>query len=99
VIVLAVLDAAYAAGIRYVDAARSAGGPRFLAAWLAARDRRRRDRLEVGLPLRRRLEDGRRDARVKDHSLAAFTQQWATSASGRAGRDLPRALGDAGQRR
>jgi aryl-alcohol dehydrogenase-like predicted oxidoreductase len=35
----AVLDAAYAAGVRYFDVARSYGqGERFLASWLAARD-------------------------------------------------------------
>src|SRR5438552_1673719 len=34
----AVLDAAFAAGVRYFDAARSYGdGERFLASWLAAR--------------------------------------------------------------
>ena len=37
-VVAEVLDAAYAAGIRYIDAARSYGrAEEFLAAWLAAR--------------------------------------------------------------
>ena len=98
------LDAAYAAGIRYVDAARSYGrAEEFLAGWLAAHPEI--DDVVVGSKWGYRyVGDWRMDAathEVKDHSLAAFEEQWAQTprAAGRAGRGLPRALGDAGQRR
>lgn len=75
----AVLDAAYAAGIRYVDVARSYGrAEEFLASWLAAHPER--DDVRVGSKWGYRyVGDWRLDAavhEVKDHSLAAFTEQW-----------------------
>ena len=76
----AMLDAAYEAGIRYVDAARSYGyAEEFLAGWLAARPNA--DDLVVGSKWGYRyVGDWRLDAEVhevKDHSLAAFTTQLA----------------------
>ena len=54
---------AWAAGMRYLDAARSYGyAERFLASWLRARaidPAHGHRRLEVGLPVRRRVADGR----------------------------------------
>jgi aryl-alcohol dehydrogenase-like predicted oxidoreductase len=75
-----VLDAAYAAGIRYVDAARSYGrAEEFLAGWLAARPEA--GDVVVGSKWGYRYVGGwRLDAEVhevKDHSLAAFTEQLA----------------------
>nr|WP_211176740.1 aldo/keto reductase [Pseudonocardia acidicola] len=75
-----VLDAAYAAGIRYLDAARSYGrAEEFLAAWLAAHPEI--DDVEIGSKWGYRyVGDWRLDAEVheiKDHSLAAFTEQYA----------------------
>ena len=75
-----VLDAAYAAGVRYVDVARSYGrAEEFLAGWLAARPEA--DDVEVGSKWGYRyIGDWRMDAEVheiKDHSLAAFSEQWA----------------------
>jgi aryl-alcohol dehydrogenase-like predicted oxidoreductase len=72
------LDAGYAAGIRYVDVARSYGrAEEFLAGWLA--DHPERDDVEVGSKWGYRyVGDWRIDAdvhEVKDHSLAAFTVQ------------------------
>ena len=80
----AVLDAAHAAGIRYVDAARSYGrAEEFLAAWLAARPEV--DDVEIGSKWGYRyVGDWRMDAEaheVKDHSLAAFREQWAATAA------------------
>ena len=80
----AVLDAAYAAGIRYVDAARSYGrAEEFLAAWLAAHPEI--DDVVVGSKWGYRyVGDWRMDAgthEVKDHSLAAFTAQWAQTSA------------------
>ena len=50
------LDAAYASGIRYIDAARSYGmAENFLSTWLKTRqpaEGRDHDRIEVGLQLR-----------------------------------------------
>ncbi len=74
----AVLDAAVAAGVRYVDAARSYGlAERFLGAWLATRPGARR--VVVGSKWGYRyVGDWRLDARVhevKDHSLAALRAQ------------------------
>jgi len=76
----AVLDAAYAAGVRYVDVARSYGrAEEFLAAWSAAHPER--DDVVVGSKWGYRyVGEWRLDAdvhEVKDHSLAAFTEQWA----------------------
>ena len=74
-----VLDAAFAAGLRYVDAARSYGlAERFLRGWLEARAHRPGD-LVVGSKWgyryvgEWRLTADRHE--VKDHSLAAFRGQ------------------------
>ena len=77
---VAVLDAAHAAGMRYLDAARSYGrAEEFLAGWLAAHPEV--DDVVVGSKWGYRyVGDWRLDAdvhEVKDHSLAAFTQQFA----------------------
>ena len=77
---VAVLDAAYAVGMRYLDAARSYGrAEEFLAGWLAAHPEV--DDVVVGSKWGYRyVGDWRLDAdvhEVKDHSLAAFTQQFA----------------------
>lgn len=74
----AVLDAAYAAGVRYVDAARSYGrAEEFLAGWLA--DRGRRDAVVGSKWGYRYTGQWRLDGvqEVKDHSLAMFTGQLA----------------------
>jgi len=73
----ALLDAAWAAGVRYVDAARSYGyAEQFLAHWL---DRRPDVAVEVGSKWGYRYVGGwRLDAdvhEVKDHSLPAFREQ------------------------
>ena len=73
----AVLDAAVAAGIGYVDVARSYGrAEEFLASWLRARPDAT---VEIGSKWGYRYVGGwRLDAdthEVKDHSLAAFLQQ------------------------
>ncbi|RZQ63979.1 aldo/keto reductase [Amycolatopsis suaedae] len=74
-----VLDAAYAAGIRWVDVARSYGrAEEFLAGWLA-------DRGHTGVRVSskwgyRYTADWRPDAEVhevKEHSLGRFRTQWA----------------------
>jgi aryl-alcohol dehydrogenase-like predicted oxidoreductase len=74
----AVLDAAYAAGVRRVDAARSYGrAEEFLAEWLAARGHRDvRVSSKWGYAY---VADWRRDVdthEVKEHSLDRFTRQW-----------------------
>ena len=79
-----VLDAAYAAGIRYVDAARSYGrAEEFLAEWLAVHPKI--DDVVVGSKWGYRYVGGwRLDApthEVKDHSLAAFEEQWAQTSA------------------
>lgn len=76
------LDAAYAAGVRYLDVARSYGrGEEFLAGWLA--DHPEVTDVEVGSKWGYRYVGGwRTDAEtheVKDHSLDAFTEQYAQS--------------------
>jgi aryl-alcohol dehydrogenase-like predicted oxidoreductase len=76
-----VLDAAYAAGVRYVDAARSYGrAEEFLADWLAERGYAD---VMVGSKWGYRYTGGwRLDApqqEVKEHSLAMFTTQLAQS--------------------
>ncbi len=76
------LDAAYAAGIRYLDVARSYGrAEEFLAGWLA--DHPEIDDVEIGSKWGYRYVGGwRLDAdvhEVKDHSLTAFTVQARTS--------------------
>ncbi|WP_345382400.1 aldo/keto reductase [Pseudonocardia yuanmonensis] len=86
----AVLDAAYAAGIRYVDVARSYGrAEEFLAGWLAARPGT--GDVEIGSKWGYRyVGDWRRDGvpvagsmsgvhEVKDHSVEAFAEQSAES--------------------
>jgi aryl-alcohol dehydrogenase-like predicted oxidoreductase len=80
----AVLDAAYAAGVRYVDVARSYGrAEEFLAAWLA--ERPEVDDVEIGSKWGYRYVGGWRvDAavhEVKDHSPAAFRAQWAETSA------------------
>lgn len=75
-----VLDAAYRAGIRYLDCARSYGfAERFLAHWLASRG----DLTGLTIASKwgyRYVGDWRRDVdthEVKDHSVGAFTTQLA----------------------
>lgn len=77
----ALLDAAYGAGIRYVDVARSYGrAEEFAAHWLAARGVRD---VEIGSKWGYRyVGDWDMAAavhEVKDHSVAAFREQWAAS--------------------
>ena len=78
-----VLDEAYAAGVRWVDVARSYGrAEEFLAGWLAARS-------PAGLTVSSKwgyayVGDWRLDApvhEVKEHSLARFTAQWAETSA------------------
>jgi aryl-alcohol dehydrogenase-like predicted oxidoreductase len=76
-----VLDAAYAAGVRYVDVARSYGrAEEFLGGWLAERDH---PDVIVGSKWGYRyVGDWRMDAvthEVKEHSLAMFATQLAQS--------------------
>jgi aryl-alcohol dehydrogenase-like predicted oxidoreductase len=71
------LDAAYAAGLRYVDVARSYGrAEEFAAHWIAARGAD----VEVGSKWGYRYvgdwQMGAQVHEVKDHSLAAFREQW-----------------------
>jgi aryl-alcohol dehydrogenase-like predicted oxidoreductase len=78
---VAMLDAAYAAGVRYVDAARSYGrAEEFLAGWLAERGH---PDVIVGSKWGYRYTgDWRLDApvqEVKEHTLAMFTTQLAQS--------------------
>ncbi|NIJ12198.1 aryl-alcohol dehydrogenase-like predicted oxidoreductase [Saccharomonospora amisosensis] len=79
----AVLDRAYAAGIRRVDAARSYGrAEEFLAAWLA--DRGHTDVIVSSKWGYRYVGQWRLDARVhevKEHSLERFREQWAETAA------------------
>jgi aryl-alcohol dehydrogenase-like predicted oxidoreductase len=80
----AVLDAAYAAGIRYVDVARSYGrAEEFLAGWLGHHPEV--DDVEIGSKWGYRYVGGwRLDApvhEVKDHSVDAFTEQLAETAA------------------
>ena len=79
----AVLDVAWEAGIRYVDAARSYGrAEEFLASWLDVRGRRPGE-LTVGSKWGYTYTaDWRVDAEtheVKDHSLATFRRQYGES--------------------
>jgi aryl-alcohol dehydrogenase-like predicted oxidoreductase len=80
-----VLDAAFAAGVRYLDAARSYGrAEEFLASWLRSRDL---DPAEVTVGSKwgyTYVGDWRMDAdthEVKDHSLPALTRQAAETRS------------------
>ncbi|WP_433280466.1 aldo/keto reductase [Pseudonocardia xinjiangensis] len=80
----AVLDTAYAAGVRYLDAARSYGrAEEFLAGWLAAHPEI--DDVVIGSKWGYRYVGGwQLDVpvhEVKDHSLAAFTEQLAETAA------------------
>jgi aryl-alcohol dehydrogenase-like predicted oxidoreductase len=74
-----ILDAAYAAGVRDFDAARSYGrAEAFLASWLARQGPRAPLRISSKWGYRY-TADWRVDAavhEVKDHSLAAFQAQW-----------------------
>ena len=75
----AVLDAAYAGGVRYVDAARSYGrAEEFLASWLAGRGH---PDVAVGSKWGYRYTGGWRldtpQQEVKEHSLSMFTAQLA----------------------
>ena len=75
-----VLDAAWAAGVRYVDCARSYGlAERFLGSWLAAHPGRR-PQVVIGSKWGYRyVGDFRMDApvhEVKEHSVAMFDEQW-----------------------
>jgi len=76
-----VLDAAHAAGVRWVDVARSYGrAEEFLAGWLA--DRAVGDMTVSSKWGYAYVGGWRLDAEVheaKEHSLARFTQQWAES--------------------
>ena len=74
----ALLDAAYDAGLRYVDAARSYGrAEEFCARWIAERGV---DDVEVGSKWGYRYVGGWREGaevqEVKDHSRGAFAEQW-----------------------
>jgi aryl-alcohol dehydrogenase-like predicted oxidoreductase len=74
------LDAAWAAGVRYVDAARSYGrAEQFLGEWLAQHPERRAE-LTIGSKWGYRyVADWQRDVdvhEVKDHSLEHFAAQW-----------------------
>lgn len=77
----AVLDAAWDAGVRYFDVARSYGRAEvFLGEWLAAHPARR-DQLTIGSKWGYRYTgDWRMDAdrhEVKEHSRSALDEQWA----------------------
>ena len=76
----AMLDAAWASGIRYIDAARSYGlAEQFLGEWLAQHPTRRGE-LTIGSKWGYRyVADWQRDVdvhEVKDHSLAHIETQW-----------------------
>ncbi len=77
----AVLDAAYASGVRWVDVARSYGlAEQFLAEWL--RDREHADVTVSSKWGYAYVGDWRMDAdvhEVKEHSLDRFNSQWAES--------------------
>ncbi|MBB5954111.1 aryl-alcohol dehydrogenase-like predicted oxidoreductase [Saccharothrix tamanrassetensis] len=75
----AVLDAAYAAGVRRVDAARSYGrAEEFLAQWLAGRGHRDvRVSSKWGYEYVADWQPAARTHEVKEHSHARFTRQWA----------------------
>ncbi len=79
-----VLDQAYAAGVRWVDVARSYGlAEEFLAGWLEARARPRTLTVSSKWGYAY-VGDWRLDApvhEVKEHSLARFTAQWAETSA------------------
>lgn len=73
-----VLDAAWAAGVRHVDTARSYGaGEEFVGSWLAAAPR---PGVTVGskwgYTYVAGFEPGAAEHEVKDHTLATFERQW-----------------------
>ena len=74
-----VLNAAYAGGIRYIDAARSYGrAEEFLADWLTSRPTRHPDVVVASKWGYRYVGDWRMDSEVhevKEHTLRAFTAQ------------------------
>jgi aryl-alcohol dehydrogenase-like predicted oxidoreductase len=81
-----VLDAAYAAGIRWVDAARSYGrAEAFVSEWLASRSSAVLSDMTVSSKWGYEYTaDWRADAdvhEVKEHSLARFTRQWAETSA------------------
>lgn len=75
-----VLDAAWAAGLRHLDAARSYGlAERFLGSWLAAHPGRRSEATVGSKWGYTYVADWRIDAEtheVKDHSTQTFDRQW-----------------------
>lgn len=77
----ATLDAAWAAGVRRFDAARSYGrAEEFLAGWLAADPTRRREcsvSSKWGYRYTADWDPGAEVHEVKEHSLAHFREQWA----------------------
>ena len=79
----AVLDAAYAASVRYIDAARSYGrAEAFLASWLAQRALKPSDIIVASKWGYTYTADWHVDAaqhEVKDHSVAALRRQLAES--------------------
>jgi aryl-alcohol dehydrogenase-like predicted oxidoreductase len=79
----AVLDAAFDAGIRYVDAARSYGRAEdFVASWLRARKIAPSDVVVAskwGYTYTADWSTSARQHEIKDHSLAAFERQFAES--------------------
>jgi aryl-alcohol dehydrogenase-like predicted oxidoreductase len=78
-----VLDAAFGAGVRYFDAARSYGrAEEFVASWLAKRQIRPDDVViasKWGYTYTAGWSTNARQHEVKDHSLATFTRQLAES--------------------
>ena len=79
----AVLDAAYGAGLRYVDAARSYGRAEdFLASWLRAREIEPGEIVVAskwGYTYTAGWSTSATQHEIKDHSLAAFERQFAES--------------------
>ena len=79
----AVLDAAYASGVRYVDAARSYGlAETFLASWLASRERGQGDVVvgsKWGYTYTAGWQVEAEAHEIKDHSVGVFTRQLAES--------------------
>ncbi|WP_460837117.1 aldo/keto reductase [Nocardioides marmoraquaticus] len=76
----AVLDAAYAAGVRHLDAARSYGaGEEFVGRWLAATPGRREEvrvGSKWGYTYVADFRPGAEEHEVKDHGVATLDRQW-----------------------
>ncbi|MFY0408689.1 aldo/keto reductase [Solicola sp. PLA-1-18] len=76
----AVLDAAWDAGVRHLDAARSYGaGEEFVGGWLASHPGRRAEVTvgsKWGYTYVAGFARGASEHEVKDHSLATFERQW-----------------------